>query len=258
MKTINYFLKLSTLVALVFGLSQVAMAAPDIYLTSKGSVTLKFISADGYNLAPGDKVLWQKFESNGDPVSGTENEKEFTSDLADVSLVLTATEAAALSLGSHFYRAAVTTADPAACAGDVSEHVEIYRLPDLAISLAVGTDAYCESVTGSSIITATTTTEGHTLPSGVQLDYAWTAEKDEVAVDPVTGLGTPSHTASTADLSTTFTVNVAAKGKYDFKASVKYPALAGAITIKGASQVLSTEGTVTVTPKPGKPVISVD
>lgn len=263
MNSNNNILKLAVAASLVFGLSFGAMAAPDIYLTKAGSVTLNFASAVGYTLQAGDKVMWQAFDDTDAPI-GTLIEKTYAASIADVALSLSgATEIT--DLGEHYYKAFIVTADPARCGGDLSDVIEIYRLPDLNVALAASIAEYCAEnsadVGGAveSVFTGTTTTEaGSSLPGDILLTYAWAAEKDAAPVADLSVIGAAS-TSPTTSLTSTFTLTTAVTGKYDFIASVEYALESNSgIKIKGGSLVSSAAATVDVTPKPGKPSITIE
>lgn len=261
----NYILKLSAIVGLAFGLSLGAVAAPDIYLTSKGSLKLKYAPTSEYQLAIDDQVIWQKFEANGTPVSGTEVPKTYALSLEDVALELSQVDAAALELGSHYYKASIITANPASCGGDVSDAVEIYRLPDLEIALSTMLLEYCIDATTpeSEVIATASAKEGATIPAeALSFNYDWEVDKGGVKVDPVSGIGTIEHqpAVETSELTTSFTLTTKDIGTYGFVANVKYAELAlDGKTIKGASLASSiTLLSVKVTPQLGKPTITID
>lgn len=260
MKRTNFW-KLSAIVGLMIGLPLSSIADINIYVCSTASVTLNY--AGGHTLVSGDRVVWQEFDASDNPV-GSPTELEYTGDLSAVALPLSAVSDIT-ALGSHFYKAYVLSANPANCSGDLSDPLEIYRLPDLTLDLSPLVSAYCAEASGAvaeSEITATTTTQdGHTLPTDVLLAYSWSATKDAVAVDPISSVGAAEDNNTTAlDLTNVFTMNATEIGEYAFSASVVYSAQsASGITIKGACSAASTApAVVTVTPKPGKPTITVE
>jgi|GEM_PF-520939 len=261
MKKVNNFLKLGAIVGLICGLPLLSIADINIYICSTASVTLNYVG--GHTLVAGDRVVWQEFDASDNPV-GSPTELAYSSDVSDVALSLSAATEIT-GLGSHFYKAYVLSANPANCSGDLSDNVEIYRLPDLTLNLTSLVAAYCAEASGGvaeSIITATTTTQNdHTLPTDVLLAYSWSATRDAEAVDPISSIGIvePNNTTALA-LTNTFTMNAIGIGEYAFSATVAYPVQsADGITIKGGCSANSeANAVVTVTPKPGKPTITVE
>uniref|UniRef100_F4C3R1 Uncharacterized protein n=1 Tax=Sphingobacterium sp. (strain 21) TaxID=743722 RepID=F4C3R1_SPHS2 len=262
MKKANFFSKLSVIVGLICGLPLLSIADVNIYICSTASATLNYVG--GHTLVAGDRVIWQEFDGADNPIGAGPVELTYTSSLTDVALTLSAASDIT-TLGSHFYKAYVLSANPANCSGDLSDEVEIYRLPDLILDLTPLISSYCAEASGTtaeSVITASTTTqESHVLPTDVLLAYNWSATKDGIAVTPISSIGT-AQTNNTGGLSltNTFTMNATGVGEYSFSATVAYPSQsASGITIKGGCSANSnTPAVVTVTPKPGKPTITVD
>jgi len=254
MKTTITLLKLSAIVGLFLTLPLQVVLAVDIYVCGTETVTLKY--SGGYELQSGDKLIWIKDGDGGEAVetvyNGTPGSADYAVPLAEIT-----------APGSHTYTAHVMSPDPASCSGDVSNTVEIIRLPELTLSLDASLAQYCaeESGTDAGESTITATTTATSLPAEILLEYSWTATKGGAPVDPLTEIGTSEANNPTAqDLTNTFTLTSSEDGVYAFNATVQYAAAdANGVTIKGGCSYNSTEpATVTVTPKPGTPTITVE
>lgn len=231
--------------ALVLGFSFSASAQTtyhNVYLC--GSATAKLVLPQENTLNNGDKVHWLL---DGVAVgsalvyNGTAN---------STALQLPTT----LSVGLHKYTAMV---ESGGCLGNASDEYEIYKLPTKTIDLATSVSTYCgenSGPTSGATITATST-PAMALPAGVEYEYSWT----------VTKAGSSTKAGST-DGSTTnkniFTMSATDAGAYVFSATVKYKlssANTGVLIAADAKgcEVGSSSVTVTVTPKPAKPSITI-
>lgn len=201
-------------------------------------------------LVNGDKVYWFK-DGNAVP------EATFTfSGANSTNLTIPGT----LPVGLHKYTTAIESVG--GCLGPQSEPFDIYKLPNKTLALSAPSNlTYCGDNSGpnaSSKITATAT-PGAALPDGIGYTYTWSATKDGIAVTPVTNVGSDdaSNTASNV-----FTINTSSPGTYIFSAAVNYVKLPGNNGVfkagdgKGCEVSTTTSQTVVVTPKPGKPSIS--
>lgn len=262
MSTKRNLMKISTISGLFFAFTLLANAQPNIYVCDDGTVTLGYSGA--HPLQSGDEVVWQKWNVNSDEPIDAPEVRTYGGDPSSVTLEIDG--GTLTSTGEHHYRMYVIAIDPKSCGSDLSDPVEVYKLP--ALSLALGTPslaAYCEAADNSEIsqpatseIVATTATTG--LPTGILLEYAWSVERDN---NPVANLGdvgsATSNSTTVTELTNTFTMNTTAVGVYEFSAKVKYAAeTADGITVKGGCETATPETqTVEVTEKPGKPTITV-
>ena len=216
----------------------------DVYICGNTSVKLRpqesIINAT-------DKVHWylEGVEVAGSPFTYS------TSGSADLTIP------ANLAVGLHKYTTAIESVG--GCIGEISEPYEIYKLPTKTLALTKSVGTYCganSAVNGTSgsVITATTTPAA-SLPAGVEYAYTWSVTEGGNAATP--GSADNSTTATSQYTMTTSTV-----GTYIFNASVKYALSAGntgtlvSADTQGCSVDATATQTVIVTPKPGKPTIS--
>ncbi len=263
MKTTTKLLRMSAATALSLALATPsAMAQTDIYVCEDGTVILGY-SGD-YSLETGDEVVWQKWDTGTDAPDGAPTALTYSGDPTSVNFEVDGGDLG--TVGAHHYRMYVIATDPNSCGSDLSDPVEVYKLPALTLALgAPSVDEYCEATTNpelnqpaSSDIIATTS-PAETLPAGIPLVYAWTAEHDDVAVPDVNGIGSfTANNASATELTNTFTMNTTTVGTYEFTATVTYAAqTSGGVLIKGGCETASTNTqTVEVTAKPDKPTIT--
>jgi hypothetical protein len=220
----------------------------DLYLCD--NVTPKLHTPEENGLTAGDKVHW--FLDGvlvGTPIA-------YTGTAGSTDLVLPATLPANVV---HTYTTRIET--QGGCLGDLSDPYEVYKLPTKTLALTATNDVYCAGSSGNqtpkidgSVITATTT-PAQTLPAGFEYAYTWT----------VTENGNPSS-PGTADASTTneskYTMTTTTAGNYTFNATVKYVKTAANtgnfVSPSSEGCVVSATATkqIRVTPKPGKPTIT--
>ncbi len=242
----------TTILSLIFlvscSLYSYAQPYHDVYLCDNASVGLHM--PEETTLVAGDKVFWFK-DGNAVPVAS------FTYSVPNsTNLTIPGT----LAVGLHKYTTAIESVG--GCLGPQSNPFEIYKLPTKALALSAPTNvAYCADSSGptsSSKITATTT-PGAALPSGVGYVYTWSVTKDGVAVSPISSVGNDDSSKTATNI---FTINTTAEGTYVFNAKVKYVLLAGNTGVfkagdsNGCEVTATSSQTVTVTPKPKKPTIS--
>ena len=266
MKTTTNWLKVSAMVGLFSMLSlNFANAQTDIYVCEDGTVILGYSGA--YPLEAGDEVVWQKWDTGTDTPIDAPTALTYSGDPASVNFEIDGNEL--LTVGAHHYRMYVIAVNPNNCGSDLSDPVEVYKLPALALALdAPSVAAYCEAVIDNSEVTqetsstiVATTTPVETLPTGIPLVYTWSAEKDGVAVDDIGTVGSSTANDPNATvLTNTFTMNTTIVGEYEFAATVAYATqTSGGTLIKGGCEEASPNTqTVEVTPKPGKPTITVN
>jgi hypothetical protein len=244
MKTTITRTALATFVLLLsFAFSSHAQTYYDVYLCDNATATLHM--PEESTLANGDKVHWYE---NGVEVAGS----PFTFSVANSTNY---TVPNSLTVGLYNYTTAIET--QGGCMGLPSDPFKVYKLPTKTLALTKTNATYCGANSGplsGSEITATTT-PGASLPDGIGYAYTWT----------VTSAGNPA-TPGTADGSNTntsvYTMNTTTAGTYVFNAKVKYVKLAANTGVfiagdnNGCEVTATATQTVIVTPKPGKPSIS--
>ena len=247
-RTITRTAILSLMFLLSFSLYSYAQPYHDVYLCDNASVGLHM--PEETTLVAGDKVYWFK-DGNAVPVASF-----IYSAPNSTNLIIPGT----LAVGLHKYTTAIESVG--GCLGPQSNPFEIYKLPSKALALSAPSNlAYCGDNSGpsaSATITATTS-PGAALPSGVGYEYTWSVTKDGIAVSPITSIGSDDASKTATNI---FTMNTTAEGAYVFNAKVKYVLLAGNTGVfkagdsNGCEVTATSSQTVTVTPKPKKPTIS--
>jgi hypothetical protein len=146
-----------------------------------------------------------------------------------------------------------TAVETGACPADPVSNTIIVLPP---LTLAIGTPsvpAYCEAngAVTSSVIAATTTGVLPAASPDLGLTYTYSVSKDGAA-------GVDGATLGTIDAATgAYTLNTVAPGVYVITGTVKYSQL-GTNTLLGTGcPVSSTTQTVTVTPKPVTPTVTI-
>ncbi|WP_343532489.1 hypothetical protein [Pedobacter sp.] len=244
MKTTITRTVLTTLV-LLLGLtfSSYAQTYYNVYLCDNGTVNLR---PNEPNLANSDKVYWYL---DGNQVA------VFTySGTGSANYAVPAN----LPVGPHNYTSRIESA--AGCWGDLSDPFSVYKLPTKTLALSPPTNTtYCEGNSGSaanSQITATAS-PASPLPDGIGYSYTWSATRNGTAVTPITDIGSDNASTTNQNVFTLTTVN---PGSYVFSATVNYVLLPGNPGVleqqNGCPVNATTTQTITVTPKPGKPTIS--
>lgn len=169
-----------------------------------------------------------------------------------------------LAVGPHKYKTAIESKD--GCLGPESDEFTVYKLPTKTLALTQNRASYCAEESNTiknATITATTTINPNILPlpDGIEYAYTWSVTKD----------GTPAQLSDigTADGSKTatseFDMTVKDKGVYVFSTKVKYVLTTAAVASAFQSVLKANDGCevsqtatsqITVTPKPGKPTIT--
>lgn len=203
--------------------------------------------------------LWQEIDGNGDPVA-------LPSTATAVKEVLTVASA---TPGWHTYQVIASTG-ASECPADAVIFT-VYVLPDLTITSAVDPSSpelkYCAAngaPTGTNAIKLTSTVAFATTPNKVKglrdltlndfdLTYTWSKEEVGVTGSKVDVGNTADYTITEAAVTTTG----GADRKFTYSVKVTY-------TMKACGDYVATtqSGTnpavITVTPKPGKPVITIE
>lgn len=236
--------KILTTLMLILGItfSSYAQTYYDLYLCD-ATATLQ---PQEPNLTNGDKVHWY--------LGATEVAVYTYSGGTSANYAIPA----GLPVGAHSYTTRIESA--AGCLGDPSDPFSVYKLPNKTLALSTPTNTtYCGDASGpaaSSQITATATPAA-ALPDGVGYSYTWSATFNGSPVVPITSIG--SSNASTTNQNV-FTLTATAAGTYVFNATVNYVLLPGNTgTLRagtGCEVSATTSQSITVTPKPGKPTIS--
>lgn len=236
MKTIT---KIKLTLALLFALAlPTSMFAADIYVCGTGTVTLKYSGT--YVLNTGDRVIWQKVDASGNP-DGAAVTTTYTTAATDTDLTLTGGSGDLASPGEYSYKAHVLTASPAECGGDVSTAVSVYMLPAITIDLGSGSSNYCAGATPT-VITAAT--NAASLPTGFAVSLDWT--------------GSTGGTVDGTD-NTKFNMSATTAGSHTITVKATFNNTSGKLlksTTPGGCVSTGTK-TITVSPKPGAPTITV-
>ena len=187
-----------------------------------------------YTPVVGDKIVWS--EVGGSAVEQAYNSPNFTTPTG-------------LNDGEHKYTVHVIPADPLACPGDNSDEYVIYKLPSTTITLATVGTTYCTTAPTTAVITSTPTIAP---PTGVTLDYTWTATNSVGGANvPITDLGSNAAGVFTFKSGVT-------PGAYIVTATAKYNTGAVPLRPTTSCELTSTNTqTVTVTAVPGKPTVTV-
>lgn len=225
-----------------------ALAAPDIYVCSTGSVTLAYTGT--YALVANDQVIWQKVDNTGAPISGSAPVVKTYTTAGTENLTVTGGTELDVA-GDHFWVVHVVSASGASCTGDVSDPIDVYMLPAYTVAVTPATASYClagsTNTTKTTISALATPANSATLPAGVDFNYAW-------VTTPGTGVG-----AVDSGDSKVFNMTAATAGSYTVTSNVTYAVPAGK-TLKSPGGTPCTESgaaTVTVTTAPAKPTITV-
>ncbi|WP_443938187.1 hypothetical protein [Pedobacter sp. MW01-1-1] len=236
MKTVIVNLKMSAF-ALLMMLLPLGVFAQTVNAYLCGTSTAKLKAAPtGYTLVAGDKIVWT--------VDGTAQPAITYAVAADAEFTV---NGSSLAVDNHTYSVVVTPANSNLCPSDASDATNLYKLPTLAITAANSANEYCTSNASSATVTATLGA-GITLPSGVSLDYSWSATKDGVAVGTIADIGSSSSNVFTM-------ANNTAAATYVFTATATYNT--GSTTLIGSSCTATANATIKLSDKPGKPSISI-
>ncbi len=248
MKTTITRIAIATLVLLLgLTISSKAQNYYDVYLCDNATVKLHMPEEEG--LTTGDKVHWFL---DGVAV-GTP--KEFTGVKGSTDIDVPAN----LTTGLHKYTTSIQSVE--GCLGLLSEPFNIYKLPSKLLALTKDRATYCGADSGphsGSVITATTTPD-EALPPGFEYEYEWSVTKNGNAFTPLSDIGSSDGSKTAKNV---FTMTVKDAGAYEFNATVKYVKLALNTGVfrsgdsNGCSVAATAKQQVIVTPKPGKPTIS--
>lgn len=248
MKTTSKTIRLAMAFCLLFILPMGVFAAvPDIYVCGTGSVTLAYTGS--YTLVTGDKVVWQKVDAGGIPVSGSAAVTNTYSGTAGSADLTVAGGTDMTTAGEHFWVAHVISADPAACTGDVSAAIDIYMLPTFSVAVTPAATSYCVAGTTNTTKTVVSSlaTPASGLPTGVVFDYDW--------IGTTAGAGAVDGTDPKK-----FNMTSTTPASYTVTSNVKYNVSGTGKTLKSAGGTACTQAEstiITVAPKPGTPTITV-
>lgn len=228
---------------LLFTLPLGAFAAPgipDVYLCGTG--TAKLTPAFGnYTPVNGDVVYWIK--DGGTPTPLTIST---TGTVEDGSL----TVPASLTDGAHTYAVYIQSSVANSCPSAITEF-NVYKLPSTTLGLTAVGATFCTTAPTPAVVTAV---PADAPPTGVTLDYTWSATKlVSGTVTPVTLTDLGAAVAGIFTFKSGVTPDA-----YTLTAVAKYNT--GAVPIKPAISCeinATAPQLVTVTAAPGKPTITV-
>lgn len=249
MKTTITRTALAALVLLLsFTISSHAQTYYHVYIC--GDKSVKLHTPEESTLANGDKVHW--FDENDNPIG-----LPLTYSGANTTDLVIPTS---LGVGLHQYKTRIESLG--GCLGDPSDLYTIYKLPAKTLALTENRSAYCaeESNTIKDAIITATTTPAASLPAGFEYAYTWSVTKNGTPYSPLSDIGTSDDSKTVENK---FTMTVKDAGTYVFSATVKYVKTAANTGVfvqednDGCSVSQTATQTITVTPKPVKPSISV-
>ena len=192
---------------------------------------------------PGDQVVWVSTTTNTPVHTGTSASPNFTTPT--------------LAPGAHGYRVHILSAD--GCTGDASDEYKVYVLPSTTLALSnPSADEYCENATTRSSKIVASATAGATLPEKVTYSYTWQVEKNGASVADLSTVGNITTNINT--LSSEFEVTTATVGTYAISTKVHFTVPVGSVLKSNDNQgcvETTSPKQVTVTPKPGKPTITI-
>ncbi len=240
--TRNIITTLILLLGITF--SSYAQTYYNVYLCDNATATLHM--PEESTLTAGDKVHWY--------LAGTEVGVYTYSGANSTNY----TVPNSLPVGPHNYTTRIESA--AGCLGDESDPFSVYKLPNKTLALSTPTNTtYCGEASGpaaSSSITATATPAAP-LPDGIGYTYTWSAMFNGSPVPSMAAIGSSNGSTTNQNV---FTLTAIQAGTYVFNATVNYTLLPGnpGVLRAGAGCEVSaaTSQTITVTPKPVKPSIS--
>jgi len=238
MKTKSTLLKMALVgLFMMFGATTFAQTY-SLYICQGGSATLS-----GPALATGETLRWTE------NVAGT--------DVVQTSTGSNFTTPTTLSPGEHIFNVAIVSGDPTTtgCLGDKSADFKVFVLPTIVLTLDDPTNAtYCTSNgINTSAITANVTAPTITVPTEVTYEFSW-----DVNGAPAIS-GGPIGTIANAPTSSTFTMTTTTVGAYAFTPTVKYvvPSNLNSNGNKKGCDATTTAKSVTITPKPTAPTITI-
>lgn len=211
----------------------VSVFAQISYVCGANSATLT-PNFNGYVPVTGDQVIWK---------DGTTVVKTITYPDVDGGKYTTPTS---LSDGAHAYTVQVIPADQTLCPGDISDVINIYKLPAPVVLASSSVPSACVDLSTRPVVKVDLTSAA--LPAGVSMTYTWTVKRDGTTValsDVVDQTGN--------DLTMKSGI---ATGTYVFSVDASYNT-GGAQILPAASCKDTKTVTVILTPKPTKPTITV-
>jgi hypothetical protein len=246
---IKLFLTLCLMLTLPLSLLAFAAPDPSIYVCSDGAVKLKYTG--GYTLVNTDQVIWQEVTFTGSTFAAKPGVAPVIKTYSGAGTAdLDVNADVALSTGAHYWVAHVISASGAGCTGDVSEPINVYKLPPFTVTVSPTTASFC--IDGSTNltkpqVTATVDLSGETLPTNVVFNYNWagsTATAGAVNTDQ-----TKFDVTATAPAD----YNVIVKVTFDVSATTKVlkSPVAGPCSSSATAVIKATS-------KPAAPVITVE
>lgn len=242
---------LATLVLLLsLTFSSYAQTYYNVYICGNKSVKLHMPQEN--TLSNGDKVHW--FDENDNAIGLP---KTYNGTPGETDLEIPAN----LGVGLHTYKTRIESL--AGCLGDPSLPYTIYKLPTKDLALTENRAAYCAEESNPLVKDATitaTTTHPSAPPAGFEYAYTWSVTKNGAPYSQLSEIGSSDNSVTDVNK---FTMTVKDPGTYVFTATVKYVktiANTGVLVSEDADGCVVSKTatqTITVTPKPSTPTISV-
>lgn len=211
-----------------------AQTSTTYYVCGVNSATLT-PDFQGYVPVAGDNVIWK---------DGATTVETIVFPNAGGGKYVTPTN---LPEGAHAYTVQVIPADVTLCPGDVSSIINIYKLPAPVVTAASSVSTACVDLATRPVVSVALSSPAP--PSGVTIAYNWI-----VTLDGVTK--TLADIADQTGNSLTLKSGIAT-GTYVFSVEASYNVGTGAQILPTANCKDTKTVTVILTPKPGKPTITV-
>jgi hypothetical protein len=243
MRTINY-LKIGLLLLTIAFNGEAIGQTYQIYLCDNGAATLQPNVTTPATIAATDTLVWTNV------TTGTIVKKLGTAPNFDIPTNL--------SPGAYSYTVAIKS--PAGCLGDPSAATTVYKLPAFATTLSTPSALlYCTNAATPTSTILATVTPAATLPSGVTFNYAWSSStaNPDVFSNAEGVIGADNSSTGTTN---TFTMTTTTVGDHKLRTTVNYVVASGTFRSgdsAGCAGVSTNTQSVTVSPKPTQPTITI-
>ena len=246
---IKLFLTLCLMLTLPLSLLAFAAPEPSIFVCSDGAVKLKY--SGGYTLVNTDQVIWQEVTFTGSTFAATAGVAPVIKTYSGAGTAdLDVNSGTELSTGAHYWVAHVISASGAGCTGDVSEPINVYKLPSFSVTVSPTTASFCLDGTTNLAkpqVTATVDPAVGTLPTNVVFNYDWT--------------GSTANAGAVNTNVTKFDVTATAAADYNVTVKVTYNVTATGKLLKSPGDIpcsSSATAVIKATNKPAAPTITVE